>query len=348
MNSELSREDNFGQDGESPTAIAVAQPVVPVETLIGKAIEQGISVEGLERLLAMRDRLRAEDARAAFFEAMTGFQADCPVIGKTRTARIESRTGGSYTYRYAPLEVIVAAVSPILHRYGLSYRFDTRFEDNPPAQHVICTVTHVQGHSESSEFRSPVDSSARMNVMQQSAAAQTYAKRYALVNALGILTGDEDNDGHTGVASGGRAGPGAPRAAAAPPSAPPSTGRVVRIARPSPGPQDSGGPASQDGRDETVPAAETPAASEKDSNDAEKAKADLRQGLIESQMTLLRLMTKYRDWPESELWDKAVDVLGATCEMHFRKPLHEMSRVDLERAKFKMDETVRQRTGDAA
>lgn len=347
MNSQLSHGDDLGQDDESLTAIAVAQPapsVPSVVSLLNKAVEHDISVEGLEKLLAMHERMQAAAAQSAFLEALSAFQADCPVIPKRKTA-----STGSYSYRYAPLEDIVRIVSPLLRRHGLSYRFDTAFEATElgQAQVVTCIVYHRDGHSETSEFRTPVDLGARMNDMQKSASAQTYAKRYAFCNAFGILTGDEDNDGH-GVGTGGRAGPGAPRAAAAPPSAPPSTGRVVRIARPSPGPQDSGGPASQDGRDETVPAAETPAASDKGSNDAEQAKADLRQGLIESQMTLLRLMTKYRDWPESELWDKAVDVLGATCEMHFRKPLHEMSRVDLERAKFKMDETVRQRTGDAA
>ena len=178
------------------TAMVVAQP--SVETLIVKAIEHNVSVEALERLLAMRERLKAEQAREAFFEALSAFQADCPIVPKRKTA-----SAGAYTYRYAALEDIVATVTPLLRAHGLSYRFDTRFEDDPPAQVVRCIIHHRDGHSEESGFRTPVDAGARMNDMQKAASAQTYAKRYAFCNALGILTGDDDNDGHTGGSSGG-------------------------------------------------------------------------------------------------------------------------------------------------
>jgi hypothetical protein len=168
-----------------------------VEGMIVRAIDKGISVDGLERLLAMRDRIKAEQARSTFYDALGAFQSECPIIPKTKTVEFQGRQGGTTSYRYAPLEVIVKVVAPLLYRHGLTYRFDTRFEESPPAQVVTCIVNHADGHSESSEFRSPVDAGARMTVMQQSASALTYAKRYAFTNALGILTGDEDNDGRT-------------------------------------------------------------------------------------------------------------------------------------------------------
>jgi hypothetical protein len=173
------------------TSLAVLQPL-PVEALIAKAIEHNISVESLEKLLGMRERLKAEAAREAFIDAMAAFQAECPTIPKSKVAG-----SGSYSYRYAPLEAIVEATSKLRARHGFSYRFDTRFEDSPPAQVVLCIVSHREGHAESSEFRSPIDAGARMNVMQQSASALTYAKRYAFINAFGIVTGDEDNDAQT-------------------------------------------------------------------------------------------------------------------------------------------------------
>jgi len=234
------------------TAMVVAQP--SVEALIVKAIEHNVSVEALERLLTMRERLKAEQAREAFFEALSAFQAECPVIRKRRTAG-----QGNFTYRYAPLEDIVATVVPLLRQHGLSYRFDTRFEDNPPAQAVRCIVNHRDGHTEESEFRTPVDAGARMNEMQKSASAQTYAKRYAFCNAFGILTGDDDNDGHTGGSSsaerqrqsvvsadrnptdrgGDRPVGGGGEPAAAPVAPQPVTGRnIIRIAREAPPPED--------------------------------------------------------------------------------------------------------------
>ena len=175
-------------------ALAVIKPEPPSTVmLLQTAIQQGASVEALEKLVDLHERLKANEAKAAYFVALTDFQAECPVVPKRKTAG-----QGSFTYRYAPLEDIVKAVSPLLRKHGLSYRFDTQFFADPPAQLVTCTVYHVQGHSESSEFRTPVDTGARMNDMQKSASAQTYAKRYAFCNALGILTGDDDDDGASG------------------------------------------------------------------------------------------------------------------------------------------------------
>lgn len=184
----------------------IAAPVPTFEELIGQAIQKGAPVETMEKLLAMREKLRQEDARTRYYEALSQFQEAVPSVPKTKTATVTSRNnpGASYSYNYAPLEKIIETIRGPLRTYGLSYRFDTTFEEaviqngvvvREGAQVVTCTVTHVAGHEETSTFRSPIDASARMNVMQQSASAQTYAKRYALCNALGIVTADDDDDG---------------------------------------------------------------------------------------------------------------------------------------------------------
>jgi ERF superfamily len=160
------------------------------ERLIAQAIERGLPVESLERLLAMRERLKAERAREAFFDALTRFQSECPVIPKVALVFYE----GKLRYRYAPLGKIIEVVAPLLTKHGLSYSFDTAFKANPPAQIVTCTVHHVAGHSQTSTFRSPIDPKAHMNEVQKSGSSLTYGKRYALSNALGIVA-DEDDDG---------------------------------------------------------------------------------------------------------------------------------------------------------
>jgi hypothetical protein len=67
------------------SAPAAQQEVVPqAEALIAKAIEHNLPVESLERLLDMRERLRAEQAREAYFTGLARFQAGCPVIPKTK------------------------------------------------------------------------------------------------------------------------------------------------------------------------------------------------------------------------------------------------------------------------
>ncbi len=159
------------------------------EGLIAKALERGTPVDALERLLAMRREIQAENARNAFFASLKAFQATCPAIPRGREVK---NRDGTLRYRYAPLEDIVRAVSPVLRDNGLAYRLNTEVADG----HLVatCFIHHDMGHVESSQFRVPIDRSAQMNQIQQYGAAGTYAKRYAFCNALGILTADEDTD----------------------------------------------------------------------------------------------------------------------------------------------------------
>ena len=159
--------------------------------LLSKAVEANLPVESMERLLAMRAELRAEQAAGAFAAALADFQRDLPPIPKSQTAHIVSQRG-KFSYRYADLADIQRAIAAPLHNHGLAVTFDT--QENGQNLDVICTVHHIAGHSQSARFPVPVDHGARMNAAQQVGAALTYGRRYALTAALGIVTADEDND----------------------------------------------------------------------------------------------------------------------------------------------------------
>jgi ERF superfamily len=176
---------------ESPPLLAPLDP----QALLAKAIEHNVSVDTMERLLTLRERLKAEQARAAFFMALAAFQGACPVISKTKTITIRPQSGGSYSYKYAPLDIIVEQVRGLLQAHGLSYTIKTRQDEGSLT--AICEVHHEAGHTEASELTVPIDRAARMNDTQKVGAARTYAMRYAWCNAFGILTGDEDTDAAT-------------------------------------------------------------------------------------------------------------------------------------------------------
>jgi len=193
---------------DSVTLPAEATAVVPAPTpepelagpldaaaLIAKALEHNVGIDTMERLLALRERLQAEQARAAFLRALAAFQGECPVIVKTKTVAIRPASGAGYSYRYAPLDIIVEQVRPFLQKYGLSYTIKTRQDEGSLT--AICEAHHELGHTEPSELTVPIDKAARMNDTQKVGAARTYAMRYAFCNAFGILTGDEDTDAVT-------------------------------------------------------------------------------------------------------------------------------------------------------
>lgn len=165
---------------------------VDAGALIQRAIDKGLPLEQMERLLAMRRELKTEWAREQFFKALSKFQQECPVIKKSAAVDFEGRNGGRVKYNYAPLDEIVFQVKDLLEKHGFSYTIK-------PIQTAdlvtsVCEAHHVDGHTETTPFSVPVDHGAKMNSAQQVASAMTYSKRYAFCNAFGIMTGDADDD----------------------------------------------------------------------------------------------------------------------------------------------------------
>ena len=175
---------------EGVRAITAVDP----QALLAQAIDKGMPVESMERLLAMRREMKAEYAREQYFKALSGFQRECPIVGKDRIAKIRSKKGedSSFAYRYAPLETIVAAAQPVLERWGFSWTC----KPSQTATHVKAAVHahHVDGHEEVTEFEVPLDPTSYMSEPQKAAAASTFARRYAFINAFGITTKGEDSD----------------------------------------------------------------------------------------------------------------------------------------------------------
>lgn len=170
--------------------ITTNRETTEVESFIGKAIEKGAPLETLEKLLAMRKDLKAEQSREAFVLAMADFQSNCPVIEKTK--KVMNKDGSTLRYKYAPIDAIVEQIKKHLADQGLAYTWTVKNETAKIT--AICKVTHKLGHSEESSFEIPIDSEGYMTAPQKVASALTFAKRYSLCNILGISTGDEDTD----------------------------------------------------------------------------------------------------------------------------------------------------------
>lgn len=165
-----------------------------VEFLIGQAIDKGVPVETMERLLAMRKELKAEYAKEEYDKAMAQFQAECPIIKKTKAGG--KTNNGEVAYKYAPLESIVEQTKEAISRNGFSYM--VRSETKETGVKAIVIVKHKAGHSEPTDVEVPLGAKTGvMSAPQVTASALTFAKRYAFCNAFGILTGDEDNDAQT-------------------------------------------------------------------------------------------------------------------------------------------------------
>lgn len=158
--------------------------------LISQAIDKNVPVETMERLLAMRRELKAEKAKEEYDLAMAEFQAECPVIQKTK--KVFEKDRKTVRYQYAPLESVIEQVKELLAKHGFSYSINTIQDEKMLG--VICKATHKSGHSEQTTFSVPIGTEGYMSDVQKYGARLTFAKRYAFCNAFGILTGDEDTD----------------------------------------------------------------------------------------------------------------------------------------------------------
>lgn len=156
--------------------------------LIAQAIEKGLDVESLGKLMDLQERWEANQARKSFFQALSDFQKNCPVLRKNKTVAFNQTS-----YKYTQLSSIVQQTKNALSECGLTFRWETKDDGNSLV--VTCIVTHRDGHSESTTMSASADKSGAKNDIQARGSAITYLQRYTLIGALGISTADQDTDG---------------------------------------------------------------------------------------------------------------------------------------------------------
>jgi hypothetical protein len=165
--------------------------VDPME-LIRFAIESKTPASELKELVALATQIEERNAAREFNRHLSEFQRECPPIKKNKTAKITTKSGGSFSYTYAELDVIERHIKPYLEGHGFSYSFDTTMDDKGIILTSICTLLHENGHSRQSRFQLPVASDSAASPQQKVGIADSYAKRRALASVLGLNITDKE------------------------------------------------------------------------------------------------------------------------------------------------------------
>lgn len=174
---------------------AVATPAA----LVQMAVQNGASMEQLEKLLALQERWEAGEARKAFTAAMAAFKKNPPTIEKDKAVGYEGKGGELVGYRHATLGNVTRQIVAALANHEISHSWSTVQLDGGQVA-VTCTLTHSMGHSESVTLQSAKDDSGKKNNIQALGSAITYLQRYTLLAITGLATEDQDDDGKsTGV-----------------------------------------------------------------------------------------------------------------------------------------------------
>lgn len=165
--------------------------MTPME-MVGRALEMGVTGDILKQMMDLRDREEARNAKLAFTKAVAAAKAEIRPIMKTREVDYTPQGKARVNYRHEDLAGIEEQVTPILTKYGLSYRFES---DNGPDRPitVTCLLEHVDGHSTRTPLSAGADTSGGKNSLQAIASAVTYLQRYTLKLALGLSVSHDDD-----------------------------------------------------------------------------------------------------------------------------------------------------------
>lgn len=162
--------------------------------LLRAAIARGANIEELDRLIALKERMDADEARKAFVAAMVAFKRNAPTIYTNQTGEVLPKDGKrGFTYGYADLaevnDKIIAALASVDISHDWSQRQDSGLV------YVKCTLTHVLGHSKSTELGAGPDNSGGKTGPQAIGSTNTYLERYTLLAVCGLAVRDgSDND----------------------------------------------------------------------------------------------------------------------------------------------------------
>lgn len=121
--------------------------------------------------------------------ALAKAQATFEAVKRDKTVKVETRTGGSYSFTYADLESIWSAIRKPLAENGLCVTQSLEPVDGKT--YLATTLMHASGEW----IKSLYEVGAPSSDPQRFGSALTYGRRYSLTALVGIVS-DEDDDGN--------------------------------------------------------------------------------------------------------------------------------------------------------
>lgn len=187
-------------------AVAVAKPQEsvagssdPMLAMIERAArDPSVDISKLEKLMEMREGVRAQAAEQAFNEALATAQHEMrPVAADASNPQTRSK--------YASYLALDKATRPIYSRHGFSLSFNTENGAPDGCIRFVCYVAKG-GHTRKYQVDMPADGKGAKggDVMTKTHAvgsAATYGQRYLLKMIFNIAVGDDDDGNAAGDSS---------------------------------------------------------------------------------------------------------------------------------------------------
>ena len=136
--------------------------------------------------------VRRSETIAKLATALAKAQGELRNVTRDQTAKVETRTGGTYQYTYTELSTVIDSVRAVMASNGLAY-----FQA-PGADGQDVTVTTILAHQTGEYLESSLTLRAKDALPQSVGSAITYARRYALLAAVGLAPEDDDGQAAQG------------------------------------------------------------------------------------------------------------------------------------------------------
>lgn len=157
----------------------------------------------LQRLMEMRDKWEANEARKAYHRAMAQFKRNAPKLVKDAHVAFTNNRNQLVEYDHASLGAICEAVIEGLAGVGISHNWEPEEDDKNKYVSITCVLTHEDGHSTRTRLSGHWDESGSKNPLQAKSSAVSYLQRYTVLAATGLAPkgtnpmygGDDDGRG---------------------------------------------------------------------------------------------------------------------------------------------------------
>jgi hypothetical protein len=163
------------------------------------ALDPKATADTLERMVALHERVMAQEAQRQFNEAMNRAQAEIEPVART----IQNKEDHHW---YAKLEDIDRAIRPIYIKHGFSLSDNTIAPLTQGWVRVECRCSHVAGHTERFYREGPPDNvgpkgGATKTVLHGIGSTDTYLRRYLHCGIFNVVFKNLDDDGNGGPIS---------------------------------------------------------------------------------------------------------------------------------------------------
>lgn len=143
--------------------------------------------------------------------ALAAAQAEYKAVPKKKTAKVRTRQGGEFSYKYADLADVLEMALPVLGKHGLALTQFIRQSEESPSYlrdrdgdrfeiHAPCWLYSVLLHSSGQWIESDGVLITQQADKQAFGSELSYARRYDGCSILGIMP-DEDDDGKVATES---------------------------------------------------------------------------------------------------------------------------------------------------